>query len=177
MLEIFYSIFFAITLLSALMVVFSRHSVHSALFLVVTMISIAGLFILINAQFAAVLQIIVYAGAIMVLFIFVIMLLNLGMSDEPPLQTRFIRRIAVVAFVLFLVQSGVLAWRFAGDLAEVSSNARFITISEIAVALLTRYIYAFEMTSIMLLIAVIGAMVLARRRLASLQPSTGEDHA
>jgi len=163
MLEFTYSTLFALTLLSAFLVVFSRHAVHSALFLVITMISIAGIFILINAQLAAVLQVLVYAGAIMMLFLFVIMLLNLREENEPPVATRNVRRIAIVFFVIFMIQASMLVLRFAGDIGFDPEAAGTVEARDVALVLMTRYLYAFEMTSVMLLIAVIGAMTLARK--------------
>jgi NADH-quinone oxidoreductase subunit J len=163
MIEFTYSILFAMALLSAVLVVFSTHTVYSALYLVVTMISIAGIFILINAQLAAVLQILVYAGAIMMLFLFVIMLLNLKTEDEPPAVTRNVRRIAALMFVVLLIQGSIVAIRFAGDVSFDPAQAGTVTTRDVALVLMTRYLYAFEMTSVMLLIAVIGAMTLARR--------------
>lgn len=163
MLEFTYSTLFALTLLSAVLVVFSRHAVYSALFLIVTMISIAGIFVLINAQLAAVLQILVYAGAIMMLFLFVIMLLNLRQENEPPPETRNVRRLAIVFFIVFLIQGSVLVLRFAGDAGFDPEAASAVTARDVALVLMTRYLYAFEMTSVMLLIAVIGAMILARK--------------
>lgn len=163
MLEAVYIFFFALTVLTALLVVFSRHAVHAALFLIVMMISIAGIFVLINAQLAAFLQIIVYAGAIMVLFLFVIMLLNLRHSPPPPIQTRNIRRFGVLAFVALLAQVSVLIIRFSGaEKMNVVENET-ASMGEVALFLLTRYLYAFEITSVLILVAIVGAMALARR--------------
>ena len=162
MATIIYSLLFALTFLSAVMVVFSRHAVYSAMFLVVTMVSIAGLFVVIDAQLAAALQVLVYAGAIMVLFLFVIMLLNLGASKEPPPATRSARLLGGVFFLAFVVQISIVVLRFG---AFSSPDSDGITMSGVAAAVLTDHFYAFEMTSVVLLVAVIGAMVLARRRI------------
>ncbi len=174
MIQIAYTLFFTLTVISALMVVFSRHAVYSALYLVVTMVSIAGIFILINAQLAAFLQILVYAGAIMVLFLFVIMLLNLGRWGDPPVSTSFIRRFGGAFLIVFLVQLAILAIKFGGGPKLAEENARTATISEVALLLLTRYLYAFEMTSLLLLIAVVGAMVLARKSISQIPHPSGE---
>ena len=167
MVALIYSLLFGLTLVSALLVVFSRHAVYSALYLVASMISMAGIFILINAQLAAVLQVLVYAGAIMVLFIFVIMLLNIRFFAEPPLETRFVRRLGAVLFVVFLIQAVILMIRFGavefGSGADSSPMlAETVSITDVAMVLLTQYIYAFEITSVLLLVSVVGAMVLAR---------------
>ena len=165
MIEIIYSLLFGLTLLSALMVVFARQVIYAALYLVITMISIAGLFIMINAQLAAILQILVYAGAIMVLFLFVIMLLNLHVVTDLPVATRGVRRAGVALFALFAFQVALLAVKFGLDLSIDPAAAESIGIREVALTLLTDYLYAFEATSILLLIAIIGAMVLGRRTL------------
>lgn len=167
MLEFTYSLLFALALLSAVLVVFSTHTVYSALSLVMTMISIAGIFILINAQFAAVLQILVYAGAIMMLFLFVVMLLNLRQEDAPPAATRNVRRIAAVMLAALLVQGSMVVLKFAGNVKFDPEQAGTVTTREVSLVLLTKYLYAFEMTSIMLLVAVIGAMALARKQIHS----------
>lgn len=165
MLEFTYSALFALTLLSAFMVVFSRHAVYSALSLVVTMVSIAGIFVLINAQLAAVLQILVYAGAIMMLFVFVIMLLNLREDHTPPVATRKVRGIAILFFAIFVIQASMVALKFSGEIKFDPEAAGTVTAREVAMVLMTRYLYAFEMTSVMLLIAVVGAMTLARKHI------------
>jgi NADH-quinone oxidoreductase subunit J len=174
--EIIYSLFFAVTVLAALMVVFSRHAVYSALYLVAVMVSIAAIFIMINAQLPAVLQMLVYAGAIMVVFVFVIMLLNLGKMGELPLATRGVRRVGAFLFLAFLAQSIVLVVKFGGAVQFTEAETEPLGLGQVAMTLLTRYLYAFEMTSVMLLVAVIGAMALARRRLFSgpRQAQTGE---
>jgi NADH-quinone oxidoreductase subunit J len=160
---VIYSLLFALTVLSAVMVVFSRHAVYSAMFLVVTMVSIAGIFVVIDAQLAAALQVLVYAGAIMVLFLFVIMLLNLGISKDPPIATRSARILGGVFFLGLVVQMSIVALRFRAGFPENAKGS--ISIGDVARSVFTDYFYAFEMTSVILLVAVIGAMVLARRRI------------
>ena len=179
MVPVVYTFFFALAVISALLVVFSRHAVYSALFLVITMISIAGIFILINAQLAAFLQIIVYAGAIMVLFLFVIMLLNLGASPELPMKTRFIRRAGTAMLATLLIQLIILGVKYSNVKYSSPGETGFklketATINDVALNLLTRYLYAFEMTSIMILVAVIGAMALARKSIMR-EPERSED--
>jgi len=185
MINLIYYLFFALTLGSALMVVFLRHAVYSALSLVVTMVSIAGIFILINAQLAAFFQILVYAGAIMVLFLFVIMLLNLRHSPPMPGVTRSIRRAGAVLLGVLLIQLLILGVR-SGATSMIAEQAKAATtasgkapegatITEVALILLTDYLYAFEMTSVLLLVAVIGAMVLARRSISGERNPNLED--
>jgi NADH-quinone oxidoreductase subunit J len=98
---LFYFLSF-LSVLSALMVVFSKNAVHSVLYLIITFFSIAGHYILLNAQFLAIVHVIVYAGAIMVLFLYVIMLLNLNRDTEPP-SNNIAKFAAVIAGGVFLV--------------------------------------------------------------------------
>lgn len=162
LMELVYGGFLILALASALMVVLSPHAVYSALYLVVTMVSIAGLFLLMNAPLAAMFQVIVYAGAIMVLFLFVIMLLNVGRQGALPLHTRHIRCAGFALAVAFALQmAAALARPVASD--ATPRNAEAISIREVARLLITDYLYVFEITSVLLLAAVIGAIVLARR--------------
>jgi NADH-quinone oxidoreductase subunit J len=165
--ELFYACVVVVALFSAMMVVLSPHAIHSALYLVLTMVSIAALFVLMNAQLAAALQIIVYAGAIMVLFLFVIMLLNPGRQRPPRIRARFSRWLGVALAGAFVVQMMAMLAMYTGAegvAADAVPLASSISIEEVARLLLTDYIYAFEMTSVLLLIAVVGAIVLARRQ-------------
>ncbi|MDX1904065.1 MAG: NADH-quinone oxidoreductase subunit J, partial [Thermonemataceae bacterium] len=101
--NLFYFLSF-VAILSALMVVFSKNPIHSVLYLIVVFFALTGHYILLNAQFLAIVNIIVYAGAIMVLFLFVIMFLNLKKESEPPAKSQIIRFIAVISGgLLFLV--------------------------------------------------------------------------
>lgn len=166
MVETIYIFLFALTVVAALMVVFSRHAVYSALYLVTTMLTISVIYLLINAQLAFVLQIMVYAGAIMVLFVFVIMLLNLRDSGEMPIVTQPYRRIGVVLFAALLVQGVIFMLKFGVEM-EIRPDNEAIAVGNVALAIMTRYFYAFQILGVMLMVAVIGAMVLARRHLAS----------
>ncbi|MEN6626915.1 MAG: NADH-quinone oxidoreductase subunit J [Candidatus Sumerlaeia bacterium] len=165
LIQIIYGLFVAIALASALMVVVARKAIYSALFLVLTMVTIACMFVLMNAQLAAALQIIVYAGAIMVLFLFVIMLLNLG--RQPPLshRSRPVRWLGLVFAFGIALQMGALVFSMKNMLMAMPGGAASITIEQVARLILTDYLYAFEMVSVLLLIAVVGAVVLARRNL------------
>lgn len=174
-----YILFFFLTVFSALAVVFSRHAVHGAMALVMTMVAIAAIFVLINAQLAAVLQALVYAGAIMVLFLFVIMMLNLGRVSEPPFETRGVRQGAALLCGALLLQLTALAIKSGGLLHAPVDPGKTAQAEDVALSLLTKYLYAFEVTSLLLLAAIIGAMALGRRSLASanaspVKPAAGE---
>lgn len=162
LIQTIYGLFFALTLFSALMVVLAPHAIYSALYLVLTMLSIAGIFVLMNAQLAAVFQVIVYAGAIMVLFLFVIMLLNLGRSAPLNLRNRSVRWLGLALAVTFLLQMTAVLGHLRSN-EYLFEEPRSVSIQEVGRLLTTHYVYAFEITSILLLVAVIGAVVLARR--------------
>ncbi|HKD10068.1 MAG TPA: NADH-quinone oxidoreductase subunit J [Bryobacteraceae bacterium] len=164
--DIFFFLLFAfIALIAAVNVVLQRHPISSALSLVGVMGSLAVLYLLLGAEFIAMAQMIVYAGAIMVLFVFVIMLLNAG-TEERTGRSWLAQIFGVPAMIALL---GLLCF-FA---YKVFPNAGFVKFGdftgggakEIGYALFTDYLLPFEVTSILILIAIVGAIVLARKEL------------
>lgn len=152
--------------LFSLGVVLARSPVRSALSLVVTLFLLAAMFFALDAKMIAALQVIVYAGAIMVLFLFVIMLLNL--QQEPLELARPAQRTIAVAFsVLFVALLGLVAARglphLPGPGVEGTVVEAFGSTALLAERLFTRHLFAFEVTSILLLVAIVGAVVVARR--------------
>tara|TARA_R110001599_G_scaffold8255_3_gene40111 strand:+ start:68857 stop:69366 length:510 start_codon:yes stop_codon:yes gene_type:complete len=151
---------------SALAMVINKNVVNSALFLVINMVSLAGIYLLLNAQFLAVIQILVYAGAIMVLFLFVIMLLNV--EDEEKLFDKF-RVKYFLAFILGAAVVGQIFYSIAGVtdmLPEISSNmAEIGTVEAAGDVLYTKYLLPFEMTAILLTAAVVGALMVAQHKI------------
>src|SRR6266700_4200619 len=156
---------------SALACITRRSPVASALWLVVTLFSIAALFVILDAQFIAVLQVLVYAGAIMVLILFVIMLLNLGRQVTTDLKGPTGRGIAfglagVLLFQLLILRhaapSEVITLP-AGSVARLAQEQGLV--ASIARPLFDTYLLPFEVTSILLLAALVGAVVLAMRKL------------
>lgn len=168
--KIIYYAIVALTLVCGCGVVLFRHALYAALSLVFTMLGIAALFVMINAQIAAAFQVIVYAGAIMVLFLFVIMLLNIGSEGAPSAQNKIVRSIAWVGTVALFVQMLIAiiyalcrnTLQEASPYSMIASNA--VETNDIARFTIMNYIYAFEMISVLLLIGVVGAVVLARRK-------------
>jgi NADH-quinone oxidoreductase subunit J len=148
---------------SALGMILNRNTVNSALLLVLHLISLAGIYLLLKAQFLAIVQIIVYAGAIMVLFLFVIMLLNI--EDEEKLFDRF-RLGYLTAFVLGALVMGQIVYSVAGVaglLPEISPDmANLGTVEAVGDVLFTDYLMPFEMTAILLTAAVVGALMVAQ---------------
>jgi len=168
MLESFLFGLFTITAIAcALGTVFHRNPVHCALFLVGVLLSMSGMFVLLNAQFIAAIQILVYAGAIMVLFLFVVMLLSV--KGETPLLTPGTARafgilfgfLVLVELIWVVMAPGIADWR-PGPAPPLPAG--FGSPAEVGRILYTTWLYPFEITSVLLLVAVIGAVVLARRK-------------
>ncbi|MBD3616277.1 MAG: NADH-quinone oxidoreductase subunit J [Gracilimonas sp.] len=155
---------------SALAMVINKNVVNSALFLVLNMVSLAGIFLILNAQFLAVIQILVYAGAIMVLFLFVIMLLNV--EDEEQLFDKF----RVKYFLIFFLAVGVIGQIFyslagvADFLPAISEEMVAIgTVEAVGDVLFTEYLLPFEMTGILLTAAVVGALMIAQHKIKRIE--------
>jgi NADH-quinone oxidoreductase subunit J len=161
-------IFAGIAILTSLLVVAQKNTMYSVMLLIASFGALAGLYVLLDAPFTAVTQIIIYAGAIVVLFLFVVMLLNVP-REEPEvagiagaLGSGGLKIGAVLSLLLVLeVAWGLsrigLAWFSPEHAADVSS------VTAIGSALFTRYAFAFEVTSILILVSMVGAVVVARR--------------
>jgi NADH-quinone oxidoreductase subunit J len=157
---IFYFLSF-LAILSALMVVFSKNPVHSVLYLIMTFFAIAGHYIILNAQFLAAVHIIVYAGAIMVLFLFVIMLLNLNQETEPH-KNNWLKFAAVIAGGLVLIVL-VGSLKGAEKIQTVVSDKQIGLIENLGKVLFRDFLLPFEVSSILLLAAMVGAVMLGKR--------------
>ncbi|MES2379979.1 MAG: NADH-quinone oxidoreductase subunit J [Bacteroidota bacterium] len=160
--QIIFYILSAFTLLSALFVVFSKNPIYSVLWLIVCFFTIAGHFVMLNAQFLAVVHIIVYSGAIMVLFLFTVMLLNLNKETEPhkPLLLKFAAVISGGALFLLLMaamKSNINSAYVAPQLSEIGY------VKNIGLKLYNEYTLPFEVASILFLSAMIGSVVLAKK--------------
>jgi NADH-quinone oxidoreductase subunit J len=150
----------AVTVAGALSLIVQRHPIHSALSLIVVMVALAGLYLLQGAEFVAAVQIIVYAGAIMVLFIFVIMLLNAG-EEERSNVSRLARYVGVPLGVVFLAE---VAYWIARATAHLGGPpVEMVSTRDLSSLLFREFVFPFEMTSFLILIALLGALVLARR--------------
>lgn len=156
-----------------LMVVFSRNPVNSVLYLVLTFFCIAGHYLLLNAQFLAVVHIAVYAGAIMVLFLFVIMLMNLNQDNEPQ-RTMLSKLIAgVIGGLLLLVVVGAL--RGSEQLAVTRYGHSDIgLVRNLGKVLFSEYLFPFEIVSVLLLAALVGAIMIGKKEDRPLTQSNQE---
>lgn len=159
--QILFWILSAVTLFSALMVVTSKNPVYSVLWLVITFFSISGHYILLNAQFLAVVNIIVYAGAIMVLFLFVIMLMNLNKDTEPQKNKWLKIAGAVAGGCLLLVL--VAALRNTEERMTELATGDIGLIQNLGKVLFTEYVVPFEISSVLFLSAMVGAVVMGKR--------------
>ncbi len=165
--QIFELVVGAAAVASAITMVLSRNMVMSVLSMILNFICLAILYLTLNAQFIAVLQILVYAGGIMVLFLFVIMLLNIRDTQHSAGKSKFNALLAIAIGVGFLTEMIILivssASRKASSLPE--SAARLGTVESIGKALYTSYLLPFEAVSFLLLAAIIGALILAKKKL------------
>jgi NADH-quinone oxidoreductase subunit J len=144
----------------ALSLILQRHPIHSALSLIVVMMAVAGLYLLQGAEFIAAVQIIVYAGAIMVLFVFVIMLLNAGEEERTNLS-RMARYVGLPLGIFLLLQLVFWIRRAPAPVAALSVGPA--PTRKLAMMLFQDFVFPFELTSILILIAILGALVLAKR--------------
>lgn len=168
--SILFWVFSILGLAGGIGLLLNRNPVHAALSLIVNFFSIAGLYLSLQAEFLAVIQVLVYAGAIMVLFLFVIMLLNLGHEAQRDLKTG---AFAVVSAGVAGAMAGILALQLrgsepvgvqgAGAEAIAAATAEYGAVGAIARPLYTAYVVPFEITGILLLVAIVGAVVLAKR--------------
>ncbi len=167
----FFRIFGVIAMGSALLCITRKNPVASALWLVVTLFALAALFVLLDAQFIAALQILVYAGAIMVLFLFVIMLLNLGRPGPTDIRGPVGLLTAAVLAGALLLQLRVLGQStlpssiqlLPGTISALQQQQGIV--GSVANPLFDTYLVPFEIASVLLLAAIVGAVVLAKRKL------------
>jgi len=159
---IIFFILATMAVIGALSLIIQRHPIHSALSLIVVMIALAGLYLLMGAEFVAAVQIIVYGGAIMVLFVFVIMLLNAGAEERTNLS-----KLAGWAGVpLAVALTGFLAAAVARSQDAVQASTQYgapAPTKALANLLFQDFVYPFELTSFLILVAILGAIVLAQR--------------
>ena len=153
----------AITLATAFLTIYSRNPIHSAIYLVICFFSIAGHYLLFNAQFLAIVHIIVYSGAIMVLFLFTIMLMNLNKEDEvhKPRITRLGALVVFISITVIMITVFINSKTIVGDYD--SSGEDFQSIKKLGQVLLNEYMVPFEFASVLLLVAMIGTVLLSKK--------------
>jgi len=162
---IVFFVFAAIAVVGAFLLIVAQEPIHSALALVLVMISLAVLYLMLGAEFIAAVQVIVYAGAIMVLFVFVIMLLNAGAEERTDWSKMAkyaglpLGGVLLLEFVYWMLHSAIGKEIANGSLASTTS----VSTEEMSRMLFNQYVFPFEATSILILIAILGALVLAKR--------------
>jgi NADH-quinone oxidoreductase subunit J len=158
----------AMAVLGAISLILQRHPIHSALSLIVVMIALAGLYLLMGAEFVAAVQIIVYGGAIMVLFVFVIMLLNAGVEERTnasKLAGAAGVPLALILTVILIAGPATLMRSVRSD-ALAAQTGMLAPTKVLATMLFREFVYPFELTSFLILVAILGAIVLAQREKA-----------
>jgi NADH-quinone oxidoreductase subunit J len=169
--QILFYAFAGVAVFGSLFVIVQRNPIYSVLALIGAFFGLSGLYVLLEAPFVAIVQIIIYAGAIMVLFLFTVMLLNVPREDASewdrthPLYRPWPRRIGGVLAILLIAQLGWALMRTPGLRGGVGTETAGISdVGELGRVLFTDYMFAFEVTSILILAAMIGAVILARRQ-------------
>ncbi|MCF8268113.1 MAG: NADH-quinone oxidoreductase subunit J [Ignavibacteriales bacterium] len=160
-------VFALVAAVSSLMMITRKNAVISAVFLVLNFFALAGLYLLLNAQFIAVVQIIVYAGAIMVLFLFVLMLLNTGKEEAILHGKKPIKYFAIfIAAVVFLQVAYLLVFGSGSFTSnpDIEASLSSGTVETIGREIYTKYIIPFEAAGFLLLAATIGALILAKKK-------------
>ncbi|HEY4708309.1 MAG TPA: NADH-quinone oxidoreductase subunit J [Thermodesulfobacteriota bacterium] len=160
--EKFFFLMFAITAVcSGLAVVSLRNPVHSAVSLMLCLVQVAALFVLLRSPFVAVAQVFIYVGAVMVLFLFVVLILDIkkaAIESFPPVKRRF------VAGVIAVFGIEMLAFIYASPLGTAPADAQETTIEAIGQLLFTKYLFPFEVVSVILLAALVAAVIMAKER-------------
>ena len=165
-------LFAAVTLLSALMVITARNPVHSVLFLILAFFNAAGLFVLLGAEFVAMILVIVYVGAVAVLFLFVVMMLDMGFEDLRKGAIQYVPLGLLIGGVLLAELIAVYgAWQFAPSYGANLSDpvAAAGNTQALGLVLYTDYVFAFQIAGLILLVAMIGAIVLTHRQRAGVR--------
>jgi NADH-quinone oxidoreductase subunit J len=163
---VFYT-FAGLAVASSVLMITRKNPVYSVMYLVLTLFSVAAIFVLLDAHFLAALQVVVYAGAILVLFLFVIMLLNLGHEFDPDIRGKFWWVIGFGLGLVLFAELFVLA-RDVPERPESDLMARLLAdqgaVGAVAEPLFENYVIAVEVTGVLLLVAMVGAVVIAKRK-------------
>ena len=164
---VLFYLFAAVAVIASLLVIGQRNPMHSVMLLIVSFGALSGLYVLLDAPVTAVTQIIVYAGAIMVLFLFVVMLLNAHTEDEAVPQTLGPHGMKI-AVVLSLALAAEVVWALsrvgaASFSTDPAAAGAISSVARIGTGIFTTHAFAFEVTSVLILVAMVGAVVIARK--------------
>ena len=161
--SVFFYLFAGICCLAGLMVVSSRNPVHSVLFLILAFFNAAGLFILLNAEFLAMLLVVVYVGAVAVLFLFVVMMLDINYSELREGFQKY-RSLGLLIGAVLLVELFATFFEYSGNVKSLPSPGAVHNTKELGQVIYTDYIYLFQLAGLILLVAMIGAIALTLRK-------------
>jgi NADH-quinone oxidoreductase subunit J len=151
-----------LAILGAVLLIVSREPIHSALSLILVMVALAALYLTLGAEFIAAVQVIVYAGAIMVFFVFVIMLLNAGVEERTN-WSQMAKYVGLPLAIVLLLEIAQWFWRSPTSARAVNGAPEAHRTHALSLLLFRQYLFPFEATSILILIAILGALVLAKR--------------
>jgi NADH-quinone oxidoreductase subunit J len=163
----------AVSVLASALVIGQRSPIYSVMLLIASFLALAGLYVLLEAPFVAVIQIVIYAGAILVLFLFVVMLLN-APKEGPPHMAKTVtgpRRAGTVLAAALVIELAWALWKASilrepGEAVGPEGVAALASVREIGRVLFSNYVLAFEVTSLLILVAMVGAVVLAKRHVS-----------
>ena len=161
--SVFFYLFATICCLSGLMVVSSRNPVHSVLFLILAFFNAAGLFILLNAEFLAMLLVVVYVGAVAVLFLFVVMMLDINYSELREGFQKY-RPLGLFIGAVLLVELFATFFEYSGNIKSLPSPGNVHNTKALGQIIYTDYVYLFQLAGLILLVAMIGAIALTLRK-------------
>lgn len=171
--DILFYVFSTLTLVAALLVVTNRNAVNSAMFLIVTFLGMAALFVLLEAYFLAVIQVLVYAGAVVVLFLFIIMLLDV--KGGPMVRPRLVGFVAsTVALALLLVGLAAGLKQSGLNAAAVAGPGSGSNLKAFGIELFTTYLLPMQVTGFLLLVAMIGVILLSKRLVVPAAPAAAD---
>jgi NADH-quinone oxidoreductase subunit J len=163
MAQILFYIFAALAVMGGLLVILHKNPIYSVLSLILTFFSLAGIYVLLTAHFIAIVHIAVYAGAIMVLFLFTVMLLNVKVETKSQTLVGKMKWVALPSVVVALIYVGYFVFRgFTGKMIHPNELG---TVENIGKNLFTTYVFPFEITSVLLMVAIIGALYLSKKKL------------
>jgi NADH-quinone oxidoreductase subunit J len=163
--QVIFVVFAVPLVLAAAGVVVARSPMYAAMSLVAAFFCLAGIYVLLSAHLIAFMQILVYAGAVMVLFLFVIMLLSLGNEHLQPERHKAMQLLGVLGAVALVALVAYASRAATGDADAAAVAADFGTVKAVGRALFTKYLLPFEATSLLLLVAIVGAVVVAKEKI------------
>ncbi|GAB4172812.1 MAG: NADH-quinone oxidoreductase subunit J [Calditrichia bacterium] len=163
MAQILFYLFAIIAVLGAVFVILHRNPIYSVLSLILTFFALAGIYVLLSAHFIAIVHIAVYAGAIMVLFLFTVMLLNVKVESKSRTLVSKMKWIALPAVVIAFAEMGYFVFKgFSGKMIKENELG---VVENIGKNLFSKYVFPFEVTSVLLVVAIVGALYLSKRKL------------